>query len=213
MAKWYVSLPRPFSSGDVKDWFQQFDICIRANGWDVETEVKKLLPSWRGSSCGLARTNLWATQKTMMKQKLMEKTIMPMTFVRRVSPQEALTWWGYLPVCTWTKEIAYSCSFGFGANSERVIFTASVFGGNSRGHLQIVKSFGQGNYFECSDYTSETVDEIDSEPIAVLTIKPDEVQLLWEQVADLTEQVATLSTSSKGTQPTRSPPHCFHVIK
>ena len=39
----------------------------------------------------------------------------------------------------------------------------------------------------------------DSEPAAILTEKPDEVQLLREQVAVLTEQVAALSTSSKGT--------------
>ena len=42
MAERYVSLPRPLSSGDVKDWFQQFDICARANGWDAETKAKKL---------------------------------------------------------------------------------------------------------------------------------------------------------------------------
>ena len=42
MAERYVSLPRLFSSGDVKDWFQQFDICTWGNGWDVETEAKKL---------------------------------------------------------------------------------------------------------------------------------------------------------------------------
>ena len=42
MAERCVSLPRPFSCGDVKDWFQQFDIYVRANGWDVETKAKKL---------------------------------------------------------------------------------------------------------------------------------------------------------------------------
>ena len=55
---------------------------------------------------------------------------------------------------------------------------------------------------------------IDSNPVAVFTEKPDEkldeVQLLREQVAVLTEQVAALSTSSKGTQPPRSCPRCFH---
>ena len=53
---------------------------------------------------------------------------------------------------------------------------------------------------------------IDSDPVAVLKAKPDEVELLREQVAVLTEQVAALSTSSKGkyTQPPRSRPHCFH---
>ena len=41
----------------------------------------------------------------------------------------------------------------------RVIIATSVFGGNSRGHLQTVKSFGRGNYFKCSDHMSKIVDD------------------------------------------------------
>ena len=50
---------------------------------------------------------------------------------------------------------------------------------------------------------------IDSDPVAVLKEKPDEVR---EQVAVVTEQVAALSTSSKGThtRPPKSHPRCFH---
>ena len=53
---------------------------------------------------------------------------------------------------------------------------------------------------------------IDLDPIAILTEKPDEIQLLRDQVTVLTEQIAALSTSSKGTRPlrSRSYPCCFH---
>ena len=56
---------------------------------------------------------------------------------------------------------------------------------------------------------SKSLITTDSELVAVLTNKPDEKQLLREQVV-LTEQVAALSTSSKGTRPSGSPPCCFH---
>ena len=53
---------------------------------------------------------------------------------------------------------------------------------------------------------------IDSDPVAILKEKPDEVELLREQVALLTEQVAALLTSSQGTY-TRTPRNrlrCYH---
>ena len=55
---------------------------------------------------------------------------------------------------------------------------------------------------------------ISSDSVATLTAKPnvktDEMQLLREQVASLTEQVAVLSTKSQGAQPPRSSPRCFY---
>ena len=42
MAEHHISLPKLFSSGDVKDWFQRFDICARANGWEAVMKGKKL---------------------------------------------------------------------------------------------------------------------------------------------------------------------------
>jgi len=42
MAESQVSLPKPFASGDVKEWLQGFAICARANGWDTAKQAKKL---------------------------------------------------------------------------------------------------------------------------------------------------------------------------
>ena len=42
MAERHISLPKPFSGGDVKDWFQRFEICARANGWEAATKATRL---------------------------------------------------------------------------------------------------------------------------------------------------------------------------
>ena len=38
----HISLPKSFSSGDVKEWFQRFEICTSGNGWEAGTKAKKL---------------------------------------------------------------------------------------------------------------------------------------------------------------------------
>ena len=42
MAWKHVSLPQPFSEGDPVEWFKQYDICCKANGWDEESRAAKL---------------------------------------------------------------------------------------------------------------------------------------------------------------------------
>ena len=42
MADRHISLPKPFSSGDVKDWFQRCEICAKANGWKAAAKATRL---------------------------------------------------------------------------------------------------------------------------------------------------------------------------
>ena len=42
MAVNHVSLPKPFSSGNATEWFQRFDVCSKANGWNDATKALKL---------------------------------------------------------------------------------------------------------------------------------------------------------------------------
>ena len=42
MAERHISLPKPFASGDAKDWFQTFEIYLAANGWKAEDQAIKL---------------------------------------------------------------------------------------------------------------------------------------------------------------------------
>ena len=38
----HVSLPKPFTSGNIHDWFVRFYICSDASKWDDETKAVKL---------------------------------------------------------------------------------------------------------------------------------------------------------------------------
>ena len=38
----HVSIPKPFSSGDVVEWFQRFDLCSDANKWEDEVKAVKM---------------------------------------------------------------------------------------------------------------------------------------------------------------------------
>ena len=44
----HVSLPKPFASGNISEWFTLFDICCDANEWDNDKRATKLLTILEG---------------------------------------------------------------------------------------------------------------------------------------------------------------------
>ena len=42
MTTGHVSVPKPFSDGDAREWFQRFEICCSANWWNNELKALKL---------------------------------------------------------------------------------------------------------------------------------------------------------------------------
>ena len=99
MAERHISLPKPFSSGDVEDWFQCFDICARANGWDAATNAKKLPTLLEGETLAV-----WLELSTEQQndyavtKKVMERAMLPMNFVslddfhrRKLRPGKAIS--------------------------------------------------------------------------------------------------------------------------
>ena len=82
MAERHISLAKPFSSGDVKDWFQCFEICTRANGWEAATKAKKL-PTLLEREALAIWLELTSEQQEdyAVAKKAMEEAMMPMTFV------------------------------------------------------------------------------------------------------------------------------------
>ena len=82
MAERHVSLPKPFASGDAHDWFKQFDICCRANGWDAATKTLKLPTLLEGEALAVW-SDLEEEQQSNYgtdKEKI-SNTMMPTKFV------------------------------------------------------------------------------------------------------------------------------------
>ena len=213
MAERYVSLPRPFSSGDVEDWFQRFDICARANGWDAGTKAKKLPTLLEGEALAVWLELTSEEQEDYDEtKKLMEKAIMPMNFVsldefhhRKLRPGEAIS----LYVHELRKLLTHALPDLEQAAREPFLLHQFLAGIPEAISKQL-RASGEVTTLNAAITRAKLLMTIGSEPVAVLTNKPDEMQLLREQVAALTEQVAALSTSPKGTRPSRSPPRCFH---
>ena len=42
MVEKQLSIPKPFCTGDISEWFFKFKICCKANKWDDESKTAKL---------------------------------------------------------------------------------------------------------------------------------------------------------------------------
>ena len=58
MMERHVSIPKPFSTGDITEWFQRFEICCKANGWNDETKAVKLPTLLEGEALGKNRETI-----------------------------------------------------------------------------------------------------------------------------------------------------------
>jgi len=48
MATTHISIPKSFSGGDAQEWFQKFEICSDANGWDAVKKARNCLLYLKG---------------------------------------------------------------------------------------------------------------------------------------------------------------------
>jgi len=99
MSERHTSLPKPFASGDANEWFQRFDICSRANGWEDATKALKLPTLLEGEALAswMELTDEQQGSYEEAKKRLLE-TMMPIEFVslddfhhRKLRPGEALS--------------------------------------------------------------------------------------------------------------------------
>jgi len=99
MAERHISLPKPFSSGDARDWFQRFEICSAANRWKAEDQAIKLLTLLEGEALAIWLELTSKQQKDYeTAKKEIQNTIMPKGFVsleefhrRKLRPGEAIS--------------------------------------------------------------------------------------------------------------------------
>ena len=95
----HISLPRPFTSGDVNEWCQRFEICSKANDWNDATMALKLPTLLEGEALAVW-TELTADEQNDYKtaKKQMVAKMAPMGFAsledfhrRRLQPGESIS--------------------------------------------------------------------------------------------------------------------------
>ena len=51
----HISIPKPFCTGDISEWFFKFEICCKVNKWDDETKAAKLPNLLESKVCFIRR--------------------------------------------------------------------------------------------------------------------------------------------------------------
>ena len=95
----HISLPKPFASGDVAEWFKRFDICCKSNSWNNAAKVSKLPTLLEGEALAISMELTEEQQENYeIAKREISKAMMPMEFVsldvfhrRKLQPGEALS--------------------------------------------------------------------------------------------------------------------------
>ena len=95
----HVSIPKPFSSGDVVEWFQRFDLCSDANKWEEEVKAVKMPTLLEGEALAAWLDLAEETKKdyeTAKKQLIdglmpIAFTLLDKFYARKLLPGESLT--------------------------------------------------------------------------------------------------------------------------
>ena len=190
---------------------------MRANGWDAAIKAKKLPTLLEGEALAVWLELTTGQQEDYAEtKKAMEKAIIPMNFFsldefhrRKLRPGEAIS----LYVHELRKLLTHAL-LDLEQAAREPFLLHQFLEGISEAISKQLRASGEVTTLNAAITRARLLMMIDSDPVAVLTEKPeekpDEIQLLREQVAVLTEQVAALSTTSKGTRPPRSHPRYFH---
>ena len=200
MAERHVSLPKPCANGDVNEWFKRFDICCKANGWNAATSALKLLTLLEGEALAVW---LELSEEQQGDYAAAKKEIctamMSMEFVsldgfhrRKLRPGE--------PISVFVHELKQLLEHALPglekpARDTLLLhqFLASVPDNVSRQ----LRATGETLKFDAAVTRARLLLAIDNHgQTAAVSEKPSEVELLQEQVALLTEQVASLHVDS-----------------
>jgi len=217
MADRHISLPKPFSGGDAADWFQRFEICSRANGWNAETKAAKLPTLLEGEALAvwLELTTEQQDDYAIAKKEILS-AVMPMGFVsldefhqRKLRPGEAIS--VFVHDLKKLLEIAVP---SLNKEAKEPLLLHQFVAGLPEAITRQLRASGEVKTLEAAVTRARLLMTVDSQPVAAIrepTNGPSEVQQLKDQVAALTEQVALLTTHQRGTnQPiARNRPRCF----
>ena len=198
-----------------REWYQRFEICAHANGWEAEVKVKKLPTLLEGEALAvwLELTNEQQASYAATK-KAMEEVMMLMSFVslddfhrRKLRPGEAVS----LFVHNLRKVLSHALPEA-GQGAKEPLLLHQFLAGIPEPIARQLRASGEVTTLDKAITRARLLMTIDAGPVAAVEEKSSESQLK-EQVAALTEQVAALTTRMKEParrQTPRSQPRCFN---
>lgn len=198
MAEKHISLPKPFSSGDVSEWFQRYEICSKANGWKNDRKVLKLSTLLEDEALAVwlemseAEQDLYETAKEKMISKMA-----PLGFVllddfhkRKLHPGEALS----VYVHDLKKLLSQAMPTLAGAARDQLLLHQLLEGIPNTVSRQI-RATGETTDLERVIERARLLMTMEhQEQIATVPENESEVRKLNEKIIELTEQVAALTT-------------------
>ena len=211
----HISLPKPFASGDVKEWFQKYEICCVANGWDNAARARKLPTLLEGEALAVW-LELTAEQQGdyMQAKKEIMTSIMPMEFVsmdhfhkRKLQPGEALSVFVHE-----LKKLIDQAMPVLEKSARDQLLLHQFLAGIPNNVSRQLRATGEISTLEAAITRARllmTIDEPQHTTTAAIGNQYGEVDSLKEQIAVLTEQVAALTTMKAGDQQRYRPRRCF----
>ena len=153
----HVSLPKTFDSGKVSEWFQRFEICCRANGWDNDKMALKLPTLLEGEALAVWLELTVEEQKdySATKQNYRRYQTDEFHFVRRLSQTSIASARTTVSVCSRAKATAKSSDAGDYSTNCRTVIITSVFNRSAARGQQATSSNRSHRYIKDSTRASK----------------------------------------------------------
>ena len=199
----YVSVPKPFDTGDVCGWLTKFEICAKANKWTNETKTLKLPTLLEGEALAvwLELSEAEQADYDTVKQRLCDK-LAPLGFVsldrfhqRKLRPGEPLSVFVHD-----SKKLLEQAMPGLTADAKKQLVLHQFLAGLPSTVSRQLRAAGETKDLDSAVERAKlllALEEQDVKPAAAISEHDESFELLKTQMTKLTEQVAALSTSSR----------------
>jgi hypothetical protein len=194
----HISLPKTLASGDASEWFQRFDICSKANGWNEEKKATKLPTLLEGEALAVwlemsqEDKKSYDTAKKIIMEKLMPAGFLSLEefYKRKLHPGEPLQMFIHE-----LKTLLNRAMPDMDVATRDQLLLHQFLAGIPLGVSKQLRASGDTTTVENTLKRAKLLMAIHSEePIAAVErTKPSELDNLRSQLEELTGQVAALT--------------------
>ena len=207
MAERHISIPKPFSTGDVTEWFQRFEICCAANSWNDEVKAVKLPTLLEGEALAVWLELSDDDKKDYKKAKEhLCKSMMPMEFIsleefhqRNLRPGESLSVFLHD-----LKKLLNGAMPGLDTAARKQLLLHQLLAGLPNPISMQIRASGETSDLDKVMERARlllTMENRQPQQTATMVEQTNELSVLREQMALLTDQVAALRVNQTPRKP------------